>query len=144
MKLLTLEDLITSSGKYPERANSPELTAELKANGADLVKRINNLLKDIYTIDVKVSSGFRPSSVNSTILNAAKRSLHMTLKACDISDPQGKLRDILLKNVDEKSNSSDDVLTKYGLWLENPQATKGWIHLDAGVRTPRKRKVFNP
>ena len=35
-------------------------------------------------------------------------------------------------------------LKELGLWLENPEKTKGWVHLDIKSRGDRKSNVFNP
>lgn len=133
---LKLDDLITASGKYPERKKSFELTPEVIANGEDLIKRVNALFNDL-NIDVpKVSSGFRPSVVNSKIANAAKRSAHMIGKAIDLEDPKGELGQLVMLR--------PDLLKKHGLMLENPQFSKTWIHLDTVYRPPRSNQMFNP
>lgn len=133
---ITSDDLVTSSGKYPERANSPELTVELRANAEDLCKRVNNLLAVVWKSPVSVSSGFRTAAVNSSLPNAAKKSYHMLCKAVDLSDPEGKIKEAIL--------AKPEVLSEYGLWLEDPASTVGWAHLDTGVRSPRTPKVFKP
>jgi len=133
---LSVQDLLTSSGKYPDRAQSPELTTELRANAEDLIKRVNNLLAAIWRADVKISSGFRTAAANGALANSAKKSYHMTCKACDISDPKGELKAAILAN--------PQVLQDFGLWLESPEATPGWCHLDCGIRSPRTPRVFKP
>lgn len=133
---LTVNDILSSSGKYPERAKSPELTIELKANAENLCKRVNNLLNSIWRAKVSVSSGFRPAAVNASLPNAAKKSLHMQCKAVDISDPKGELKKAILEK--------PSVLEDYGLWMEDKDATPGWCHLDCGIRSPRSPRVFKP
>lgn len=133
---LTVKDIIDSSGKYPERAKSPELTLDVKTNIEDLVKRVNNLLNAIWKAPVKVSSGFRTSAVNSGIHNAAKKSLHMNGQAVDIFDPDGKLKALVLER--------PELLADFGLWMEDPAATPGWQHLDTGKRSPRSIRIFKP
>jgi hypothetical protein len=127
---------ITSSGKYPERAKSLELTEEVKKEASKLLNLVNNLLKDLGIPSARVSSGFRPSSVNSKLPNAAKRSLHMTGKAIDLEDPNNSL--------DALISSKTELLDKYGLWLELPDETLKWCHLDNGTRPQRKVRIFNP
>jgi hypothetical protein len=141
--MLTLQDLLTSSGKYPERAKSTELTDEIKANGEKLLESVNSLLKELGITGVKISSGFRPSSVNSKVPNAAKRSLHMICKAVDLEDKNGE--------IDKAIASRDDLKKKYGLWQEAcgssaqfPDKTVGWAHLDNKDRGSRKENMFNP
>lgn len=134
--MLTLKDLLTSSGKYPEREKHKEVTPEVTANATALLEKVNNLLKDLKIDKVSVSSGFRPSEVNAGIANAAKKSLHMSGQAVDLVDPDGKL-DALIE-------SRDDLKKKYGLWQESIDATKGWVHLDSKDRGKRAKNTFIP
>lgn len=115
---------------YPE-----EWTLELKTNAEDLVRRVNNLLRDLGVSDVKVSSGWRPLEINRKA-GGAKRSLHMWGKAVDLADPDGSLA--------QKISDRYELLTQYGLWLEEPSVTKGWVHLDTGVRHLRAKRIFRP
>lgn len=135
--MITLNDWITSSNKYPERAKSEDLTDEVKNNAGSFLAILNDFLQEL-TPDVKysVSSGFRPSSVNSKIPNAAKRSLHMTGFAIDLVDLDGEL--------DKLIQSKPELLDKYGLWLEHPDATPKWCHIDKGTRSQRKIRIFQP
>lgn len=134
--LLTLNDLITASGKYPDRLNSSELTQDVIENLKLLLAHVNPFLAELGLKSVKVSSGFRPSAVNSKLPNAAKRSLHMIGKAVDLEDADGSL-DALIE-------SRDDLKKRYGLWQESPTATKGWSHIDIGIRSAREKNTFLP
>lgn len=134
--MISLNDYITASGKYPDRAKSPELTDEVRKNATVLLELVNSLLADLGVESVKVSSGFRPSDVNSKVPGAAKKSLHMTGMAIDLEDADGALDALITKN--------PDILDKYGLWLENPASTNGWSHLDNGIRPARKVRIFHP
>jgi len=134
--MLTLDDWITSSGKYPDRAKSLELTSQVKDNAQLLLDSVNDLLKSL-NIDlskIRVSSGFRPSNVNSKIPNAAKKSLHMTGLAIDIEDNDNSL--------DKAIQDKPELLKTYQLWLESPEATPKWTHLDKGTRTDREKRIF--
>lgn len=134
---ITLNDWITSSGKYKERAESPELTDEVKSKANVLVDTVNQFLAELnYEESISVSSGFRTSSVNAGIKGAAKKSLHMSGSAIDLADPSGKL--------DEAIKAKPELLDKYGLWLEDPGHTPGWVHLDLGVRKARPIRIFIP
>jgi hypothetical protein len=98
---------------------------------------VNSLFNDLkYSKNLKVSSGFRPSAVNANIKNAAKKSAHMIGMALDLEDIDGSIDELLLKN--------DILLKKYGLWLEHPDATKSWCHLDMRDRGKRVANVFRP
>jgi len=134
--MLTLNDLLTSSGKYPDRAKSPELTPEVLNNAKILLDKVNKFLEEIGMTNVKVSSGFRPASVNAATPGAAKKSNHMVCKAVDLEDPDGDLDAIVGMN--------DVGLKKYGLFQEDPSSTPKWCHLDDAVRSPRPKNVFKP
>ncbi len=136
--LLTVEDIITSSQSYPERAKSEELTEEVLNNINKLVNILNEVLNDLGVESVKVSSGFRPSSVNSKIANAAKRSNHQTGKAVDLIDD---------KNQSLCKLFTQEVLEKYNLYREDSDYTKGkwtsWVHLQFEP-TKSGRRIFRP
>jgi hypothetical protein len=136
---LTPDNVITSSGYYPERAKSSELTNEIRQNISDLCLAVNHLFNDLnYQGKLTVTSGFRTSGANASIPNAAKRSNHLLGKAVDFSDVTGEL-DVLLSNP-----STDRLLKLHGLWLENPDNTRFWTHLDMKDRGVRKKNIFNP
>lgn len=134
--MITYENYITANGTYPERLKDPELTDEIKRNSEKLLEKINQFLKELGVENAHVSSGWRPSSVNSKIPNAAKKSLHMSGLAIDIKDVDGKL--------DKLIESKDYLLKKYGAWQESPNATKGWAHLDIKDRGKRSKNQFIP
>ncbi len=134
--MITYNDIVTASGKYKDRLTSPELTNEVKSNIDKLLKQVNGFLQELGIIEVKVSSGFRPSSVNSTIKGAAKKSQHLLGLAVDLVDLTGDL--------EKKVSSRDDLLKKYGLWQESPLSTQGWVHLDCKDRGARKLNQFFP
>lgn len=132
---ITLNDWVTSSGRYPERAKSKELTDEVKANAEELLKRVNAALKELGIEKASVSSGFRPSDANKAT-GGAKRSAHMSGKAIDIIDD---------KNQSICKKFTKAVLEKHNLWREDSDYTKGkwsnWCHLDY---VERKNRVFKP
>ena len=110
------------------------LTFELLENAIDTVEKVNKLL-DAFGSQRKVTSGYRPASVNAAIPNAAKKSNHMLCKACDLEDHDGALDKYCMENL--------DILKEIGLWLEHPSATKGWCHLQ--TVSPRSgNRVFYP
>lgn len=134
--MINLEDYISASGKYPERLNSEELTKTIKDNAVVLLNKVNQLLQELGITNVKVSSGFRPSAVNAKVKGAAKKSLHMSGRAVDIYDPEHEIMHKIL--------ARPDLLKKYDLWLEAPECTPSWTHLDNGTRTERPLRVFKP
>ena len=109
------------------------LTFELLENAIDTVERVNALLA-AFGSPRKVTSGYRPAYINSKV-GGAKASNHMTAKACDLEDIDGRL--------DQWCMTNQNVLAKIGLWLEHPSATKGWCHVQ--TVSPRSgNKVFYP
>lgn len=113
-----------------------EWTLERKSNAIDLIKRVNNLLIALQIPSVEVSSGWRPLAVNMRA-GGAKRSLHMSGKAVDLRDPRpGHLKTLIAQN--------PTVLLDYGLWMEDPEATPTWCHLDTGIRATRTPRIFRP
>ena len=100
-------------------------------NMADLLSRVNYVLGKL-TLITKISSGYRPPKVNASI-GGAKKSLHMSCSAVDLLDKDGSLAKLLMNNL--------KLLEEAGLWLESPEHTKGWVHLDT---KPRKNRVFIP
>lgn len=134
--MISFNDYITSSGKYPERASSEDLTDQVKSNANLLLATINAFLTELeFEEIIKVSSGFRPASVNASV-GGVKRSLHMSGLAIDIEDPSGLL--------DQAIKKKPELLDKFGLWLEDPGFTPGWSHLDLGSRASRPIRIFLP
>jgi len=130
--MITLKDYLTSSGAYPAREKSPELTPEIVSNANKLLEKVNALLADLGIDKVRVSSGFRPLAVNATVKNAAKKSHHTTGNAIDIVDDSKQSLSLkLLKDAEDNKQSS--LLAKHGLYMEHPQHTIGkntnWTHL---------------
>jgi hypothetical protein len=97
---------------------------------------VNGLLFDLgWRVPVVVSSGWRPRGLNAKIKGAAKNSYHIYGKAVDIAD-NGEL--------DRAIQANPALLEKWGLWLEHPDNTPGWTHLDVGTRTDRDIRIFKP
>lgn len=145
---ITLDDWITSSGRYPERAKSPELTEEIKTEAQKTLDAVNALLNEIgWTDAVSISSGFRPSGANAAA-GGAKRSAHMTGLALDIFQP--KVRNLLGEKIRELQNEQgrSGILGQYGLMMEALEFTVGknsnWVHLDRVKRGARPSMEFRP
>jgi hypothetical protein len=110
------------------------LTQTLRENAEETVSKANQLLQRFGEAR-KVTSGWRPPSVNAVTPRAAKRSLHMTCEAIDLEDEDGQLDDWCLDH--------PEVLQEIGLWQEHPASTKDWCHLQ--IVPPRSgRRVFYP
>lgn len=124
-----------------EKTYASELTQEIINNTNELLDKVNALLFELGIKKASVSSGWRPAAINSQTPNAAKKSLHMIGKAVDILDDSNQtLGKAILTN--------PNLLTKYGLWMEDLSSTKGkntnWVHLDIGVRKERALRIFKP
>ncbi len=110
------------------------LSEEQEANLTELLTALNKF-RAIYGKPMKVSSGYRPESINSTVKGAAKKSNHIMCLACDFVDTSGELDKFCLNNL--------EVLEKCGLWLESPAHTPNWCHLQC--RPPKSgRRIFLP
>lgn len=137
-EIISVNDVITSGNTYPERAKSSELTQQVIDNITELLKRVNLALSDLGIKEAKVSSGFRPSSVNNKVSNAAKRSSHMSGEALDILDD---------KNQSLCKLFTKDILEKYDLYREDSDYTVGkftnWCHLQTR-KTGSGNRIFKP
>jgi hypothetical protein len=107
------------------------LTPEMYDNLTKLVIAVNKL-REAYGKPLTVSSGYRPAAANAAA-GGAKRSAHLSAEACDFSDPKGELDAWCMANLDK--------LEAWGLWLEHPDSTPTWTHVD--IR-PRANRVFKP
>lgn len=133
---MTSLDILTSSGKYPDRAKHPEATKEVLDNIERLLIAVCSLFASLPVALPKVSSGFRTTEVNANLANSAKKSLHMKGLAVDLEDKDGSLGKLIKNN--------PQLLKDNNLWLEDLASTKGWVHLDLGLRSDRPSRVFLP
>jgi hypothetical protein len=145
---ITLEDWITSSGRYPDRAKSPELTGEIKKEAQKTVDHVNALLNELdWQEKVSISSGFRPSGANAAA-GGAKRSAHMTGLALDIMQPKPTNKLGLAIRAAQANKGSEGILGRHELMMEALEATVGvhslWLHLDRVKRSPRPSMEFKP
>jgi hypothetical protein len=124
-----------------------DLTEEITSNATLLLERVNRLLQLADTEDVGpgidaatgtfVASGWRPPSVNDATSNAAQASRHITGRAIDLRDhsPDRALARWCLRNRAQ--------LEAIGLWMEDPQWTPSWVHLQC-VPPGSGRRVYVP
>lgn len=126
--MLTLNDfLMGREVEYP-------LTDEQLSN-AHRMLGVLTALEQLIGIDFKIVSGYRPPAINARIAGAAPKSKHMDCLAADINDPAGAIAFWCLNNL--------EMLAKLGLWMEHPDYTDGWVHLQ-GVAPKSGRRVFRP
>lgn len=82
-----------------------------------------------------ITSGWRPPAVNAATAGAAKNSLHMTGRAIDVYDPEGRIDSWCMTHL--------DLLAAAGLWLEHPDYTPRWSHWQT-LAPGSRRRVFIP
>jgi len=110
------------------------LDGTMQVNLEKLLKAVNKF-RAVYGKPLKVTSGYRPAAINATVKGAAKKSNHMICLAVDFEDRDGKLAEYCLKNL--------KLLEEFGIWIEDPMFTKGWVHMQ--VVPPRSgNRVFQP
>lgn len=119
-----------------------DLSDEIRANAKTTVERANKLLARYIASTGddrprRVTSGWRPPSVNEKVSGAAKRSNHMVGRAIDIADASRALKRWLV------TPAGQVALIECGLWMEHPDATPTWVHVQ--IVPPRSgSRVFRP
>lgn len=128
--------------RYPKT-----LTLVIKTNAALWVHRVSQLLALAAADGVEpgidevtgnfMASGWRPPEVNDRTANAAATSTHLTGEGGDLQE-NGSGRPLArwcLRNLDK--------LAAIGLWMENPQWTPTWVHLQ--TKPPKSgNRVYIP
>jgi len=94
-----------------------------------------NLFRQHYGKSMIVSSGYRPAAINAKTKGAAKKSNHMKVLACDFQDTDGAIDKFCIDNL--------HILEACGLWLESPDSTVGWSHLQC-IPPKSGNRVFKP
>lgn len=109
-----------------------DIDAVTLRNLEDLCRKINALG---YKPPMRATSCLRSIESQQKINPGAMGSSHLYGAAVDIKDPDGKLAAWV------KANRAK--LEQCGLWCENPQYTKGWVHLQTYAPKSMSR-IFNP
>lgn len=113
------------------RDKQAPLTPEMEQNLDTLIQRVSQI-REAWGRALIVSSGYRPPSINQSV-GGAKQSAHQSCQAVDLVDKEGYFANWLLNNL--------SLLEEAGLYMEDPQWTSGWVHLQ--IR-PTSRRVFIP
>ncbi len=140
-RLVTLEDYWMGR----DLAFRDELTPAIARNAAVTVARVNALIAAMAADGLRVpcrpqsgspvASGWRPAAVNARVPAAVPDSPHISGAACDLYDPDNAL--------DAWCMTHGDVLSALQLWLEHPDCTDGWCHVQ--IVPPRcGSRVFRP
>lgn len=111
------EVLMGRDAEYP-------LTPELRANLDKLLIALNKL-RAYWGKPLIVTSGYRPGKYNKAA-GGAEHSPHLTCEACDFRDTDGSLDEFLTRH--------SGILRDCGLYLEHPDNTPGWTHVQ--IRRP--------
>ena len=123
--MITKQDILMGrDAEYP-------LTQALHANLDTLLMRLNTL-ESICPFPLIITSGYRPGRFNRAA-HGAKSSAHLTCEAADIKDIDQNLRKWI----------SYDKLQDVDLYLESPDFTPTWIHLQTR-RTKSGNRIFSP
>ena len=101
-------------------------------NLEDLIRKVNALG---YQPPMLASSCLRSLKDQERINPNAMGSSHLYGCAVDIADPKGELKKWLETRV--------ATLMNCGLWMENPEKTNGWVHLQSYAPKSMNR-IFNP
>lgn len=109
------------------------ITPEQKSNAENLLVSINLLLEE-YGKELEVSSGYRPPAINANA-GGSKKSKHMSCEAIDLRDPDKSFKKWCVDNL--------NLLEKYGLYMEHPDYTPTWCHLQS-VAPGSKKRIFKP
>lgn len=109
------------------------ISPELLQNAEDTVEGANELLRH-YGSYRRVNSGYRDPEANRKA-GGSPRSKHLTCQAIDLEDRDGSLAKWCLKNL--------KLLELIGLWMEHPDVTPTWIHLQI-VAPGSGNRVFWP
>lgn len=128
MKFSVEELLKAGSHKW----NKSDVDAVTLRNLEDLCRKINALG---YKPPMYASSCLRSLADQKRINPKALGSSHLYGAAVDVKDPNGDLAKWV------KANKSK--IEECGLWCENPQYTKGWVHLQTYAPKSMSR-IFNP
>jgi hypothetical protein len=117
-----------------DKTFADEYTEQISEN-LDVGLQKLNVIRAAYNAIMRVTSGWRPASINSMIKGAAPKSNHTFGLAVDIYDPDGKFWNWCLANL--------DLLKALGIYLEDRRWTPTWIHLQWIAPKSRKR-IFTP
>lgn len=144
--------MITESDYFMGRDGKYPPTSQMRGNAARLVGLVVGLLDEAVADGVNLSrrdqvtgtlvaSGYRPPEVNERTANAAASSTHLTCEGVDIQDSLNQdLARWCLHNL--------TILTRLGLWMEDPRWTYSasgdhWVHVQS--RPPRSgKRVYVP
>lgn len=122
--MITIQELLMGRAKFEE------LPEELQRNAEELLRRLNMFRKE-FGRPMYVSSGYRSPEINKSA-GGGPKSAHLTLEACDFRD-NGELFEFIKKD--------PSILDRLDLYMEDPQWSPTWIHLQS---RPASKRIFIP
>jgi Peptidase M15 len=96
-----------------------ELSDAHKMNAERTIVAANAIL-ELFGQKRRVTSGWRPASINAATKGAALHSRHVLCQAIDLEDNDKALINWCLNNQDK--------LAEVGVWMEDPRDTPTWVH----------------
>lgn len=127
--IFTTDELLKAGNHKWKKSEVDSVTLR---NLDELCRRVNALG---YSPAMRASSCLRSLADQKRINTSAMGSSHLYGCAVDVADPTGDLARWV------RSHTSK--LVECGLWCENPQYTKGWVHL--AIYMPKSgNRFFNP
>jgi hypothetical protein len=127
---ITKEELLKGRDQtYPN-----DYTQEISDN-LDKLLIVMNKIRDAYGVPMRVTSGWRPPSINASTPGAAPKSNHIRGLAVDIADADGKLMNWVLENL--------SMMKDLGLYFENFNYCPVWVHFQYIAPSSGKR-IFIP
>jgi hypothetical protein len=139
--MITLEEYLMNR----DTTHALEFSPAIRKNALATIDLVNRLLILAKGAGVQIrprkdgtltNSGWRPPSLNAKTPGASRTSLHMTGQAIDLHDPDGKIARWCMEGTHK-------ALSDLGLWLEHPDFTPGWCHLQTKP-PPSGNRVFRP
>lgn len=120
--------------KGRDKTHPSDLTPEVRSNAIDLLQRVNALMS-LFGYTRKVNSGWRPKTVQMEINPRAPNSGHITGQAIDLEDKDGTLKEWCVFHQDQ--------LERFKLYMEHPESTPTWVHLQS-VAPKSGKTIFKP
>lgn len=111
-----------------------QLPDDMKKNINMLVPKVNDVI-ELFGQYRAINSGYRTPEDQARINPSAPQSKHLVCAAVDLEDKDRKLMSWCLSHL--------DILTRLGLWMENPTKTPTWIHLQC-LPPKSGNRIFNP
>ena len=104
---------------------------ELEENLSNLLDCLNKF-RLVYNKPMIVTSGYRTPEHNA-LIGGAKNSAHCFCQAADFADRDRSLCSWILQD--------ESILEISGLWMEDPDRTPTWVHLQSRLAVHR---IFEP